>query len=150
MNCALVVHLPCAIVLDSDHAGLLTNLLRFPAPSINYPFSPFLILSQAFLLRNSITPATGVEVVIQNQEMLGVRAQPPERAVDEIIGRKSRGPRGGGPGHRGRPAPPKGMQGIAAGLYERAQAAGLDKAFMSTVADLRVSSGALMWEQVAE
>lgn len=105
---------------------MLTNLLRYPAPSPLYPFSPFLILSQALLLRNSITPTTGVEVVIQNNDILGVKAQPPVREPEQIRNIPSR-------------APQRGVQGLAAGLFERAQAAGLDRAILSTVADIRVS-----------
>ena len=103
-------------VLDSDHAGLLTNLLRYPSPSPLYPFSPFLIMSQALLLRKSINPTTGVEVVIQNNEVLGVKAQPPVREPEQVK-RLPRQP------------PPRGVQGLAAGLFERAQAAGLDQGF---------------------
>ena len=112
-------------VVESDHAGLLTNLLRYPSPSTLYPFSPFLILSQALLLRNSVTPTTGVEVVIQNHEILGVRARTTEREAEPVRVHKA--------------APPRGVQGLAAGLFERAQAAGLDRAILSTVADIRVS-----------
>lgn len=112
-------------MLDSDHSGLLTSLLRYPSPSPLYPFSPHLILSQALLLRNSINPTAGVEVVIQNHEVLGVSPQPPLR--EPVPTRLPPRP------------PPRGVQGLAAGLFERAQAAGLDRAILSTVADLRVS-----------
>lgn len=109
-------------VLDADHGGLLTNLLRYPSPSPTYPFEPSLIMSQALLLRSNVTPATGVEVVIQNQETLGVKAQPPEPVEPTHPARR----RGGGQSSRGRPPPqvPRGVQGLAAGLFERAQAAG--------------------------
>ncbi|RSH90652.1 hypothetical protein EHS25_001257 [Saitozyma podzolica] len=118
-------------LLVADYPTLLTNLLHYPAPSPAYPFSPFLILSQAIFLRNNISPASGVEVVIQNQDILGVRAAPPE--PEEQLGGRSAGR--GGPSIRGRP--PRAMPGFAQGLFERAQAAGLDKAILSTVADLR-------------
>jgi len=68
-----------------------------------------------------------VEVVIQNHEVLGVSAQPPLREPVPVR-----------PPPR---APPRGVQGLAAGLFERAQAAGLDRAILSTVADIRVSQG---------
>lgn len=114
-------------VLDADHGGLLTNLLRYPSPSPTYPFEPSLIMSQALLLRSNVTPATGVEVVIQNQETLGVKAQPPEPAEPtHPARRRGGGAGGGGQSSRGRPPPqvPRGVQGLAAGLFERAQAAG--------------------------
>ena len=94
-------------------------------------------MSQALLLRNSINPTTGVEVVIQNNEVLGVKAQPPVREPEQVK-RLPRQP------------PPRGVQGLAAGLFERAQAAGLDKAFMSTVADLRVRHGLHLETQQAD
>ncbi|ORY25154.1 rab-GTPase-TBC domain-containing protein [Naematelia encephala] len=124
-------------LLEADYPTLLTHLLHYPAPN-PYPFSPYLILSQALLLRDDISPSSGVEVVIQNQDILGVSAKPPDRLPEEVR-RPMRG--GGGAAMyrgngRGRGAP-RGMQGLAAGLFERAQAAGLDKAIMSTVADLR-------------
>lgn len=116
-------------VLDADHGGLLTNLLRYPSPSPTYPFEPSLIMSQALLLRSNVTPATGVEVVIQNQELLGVKAQPPEPVEPtHPARRRGGGVGGGGQSSRGRPPPqaqlPRGVQGLAAGLFERAQAAG--------------------------
>jgi TBC1 domain family protein 5 len=35
-------------------------------------------------------------------------------------------------------SPNRGVQGLAAGLFERAQAAGLDRTLLNTVADIRV------------
>lgn len=68
-----------------------------------------------------------MHVVIQNQELLGVKAQPPER--DEPVPMRGRvGPaltssmRGNVP--RGGTQGMQGVQGLAAGLFERAQAAG--------------------------
>ncbi|KAK8845414.1 hypothetical protein IAR55_006127 [Kwoniella newhampshirensis] len=129
-------------LIEADYPTLLTNLLHYPAPSTTYPFEPFLILSQALFLRNNISPAAGVEVVLQNQDLLGVRASPPEREKDEIHqlrgSARRRGMNRGSMGARGGPRGGKpGVGGLAQGLFERAQAAGLDKAFMSTVADLR-------------
>ncbi|WVR03439.1 hypothetical protein IAU60_000430 [Kwoniella sp. DSM 27419] len=132
-------------LVEADYPTLLTNLLHYPAPSATYPFEPSLVLSQALFLRNNISPTAGVEVVLQNQDMLGVRASPPppERPVESghVMGRGRAGhgfARGGsGRGRGARAGVGAGMGGLAQGLFERAQAAGLDKAFMSTVADLR-------------
>ena len=136
-------------VIEADYSALLTNLLRYPAPSPTYPFDPSLILAQAIFLRDNISPASGVEVVLQNQDLLGVKAQPPEREqerAEEPIRRAGPG-RGSAP-VRGRPStsasPGQGMgqkagvQGFAQGWIDRAQAAGLDKAVLSAVSDLRV------------
>jgi len=136
-------------VIEADYSTLLTNLLRYPAPSPTYPFDPSLIMAQAIFLRDNISPASGVEVVLQNQDLLGVKAQPPERErerAEEPIRRA--GLVRGSAAVRGRPstlASPgqgtgqkAGVQGFAQGWIDRAQAAGLDKAVLSAVSDLRV------------
>lgn len=86
-----------------------------------------------------MSPAGGVEVIMQNQEILGVRAEPPERV--ESDDRPRRGGNAGSSSVRAGSMPSTaraGVQGLAQGLFERAQAAGLDKTFYSTVADIRV------------
>ncbi|WWC58047.1 uncharacterized protein I303_100582 [Kwoniella dejecticola CBS 10117] len=126
-------------LIEADYPTLLTQLLHYPSPSPLYPFEPSLILSQALFLRDNISPTAGVEVVLQNQDILGVKVTPSDRSAETDSGRqpiKSSGDLsagGAGRGSRGR----AGMGGLAQGLFERAQAAGLDKAFMTTVADLR-------------
>jgi len=136
-------------VIEADYSTLLTTLLRYPAPSATYPFVSSLILSQALFLRANVNPAAGVQVVMQNQEQLGISAQPPERTEETLPPRGHSATRGRG-GMRV-PAPPKvGMQGLAAGLYERAQASGWDKTIMSTVADLRVSLEAVLYGCVTD
>lgn len=130
-------------VIEADYPTLLTHLLHYPAPSSTYPFDPALVLSQAIFLRDNITPASGVQVVIQNQDLLGIKAQPPERPVDH----DERPVRRAGPA-RGRvpishnltqqQQQRPGVQGFAQGWLDRAQAAGLDKAVLSAVSDLRV------------
>ena len=101
---------------------LLTSLLRYPAPSVAYPFQPHLILAQAIFLRSNVSPTSGVEVVLQNQDVLGIKIKPPDT---DTAPRRLRQPP--------RPLP----SGIAQGLYQRAQAAGWDQAFLSAVGDLR-------------
>ena len=101
------------------------------------------MISQAIFLRNNISPTSGVEIVIQNQDLLGVKAAIPRS--DDGGGSDTRGPargrgRGSSRGGGGFGSPRPGVGGIAQGIFERAQAAGLDKAILSTVADLRVSS----------
>ena len=111
---------------------------------MTYPFHPHPILSQALALRSNVTPAGGVEVVLQNHEILGIRASPPEGAKVEEERRHQAGPsrRPQGLPGRGATGSPsqigRGVQGLAAGLFDRAQAAGLDRTLMNTVADLRV------------
>lgn len=136
-------------VIEADYPTLLTHLLHYPAPSSTYPFEPSLILSQAVFLRDNISPASGVEVVIQNQDVLGVKAQPPERSdtpppVALPNGRagpssiRTRIPISQNQSHP-QSRPGAGVQGFAQGWLERAQSAGLDKAVLSAVSDLRVS-----------
>jgi TBC1 domain family protein 5 len=124
-------------VIEADYPTLLTQLLHYPAPSPTYPFDPSLILSQAIFLKGNISPASGVEIVLQNQDILGIKAQPPERDRSEEPTR-IRGQRT----PRGRPstgqAQQRGVQGFAQGWIDRAQAAGLDKAVFTAVSDLRV------------
>lgn len=151
-DCQTICHLVIdTAVIEADYSTLLTNLLRYPAPSPTYPFDPSLILAQAIFLRDSISPASGVEVVLRNQDLLGVKAQPPERERERE--RAEEPTRRAGPGRgsapvRGRPStsasPGQGMsqkagvQGFAQGWIDKAQAAGLDKAVLSAVSDLRV------------
>lgn len=109
-------------LLSGDHPMLLTSLLRYPAPSVAYPFQPHLILAQAIFLRSNVSPTSGVEVVLQNQDVLGIKVKPPDT---DAAPKPPRQPP--------RPLP----SGIAQGLYQRAQAAGWDQAFLSAVGDLR-------------
>lgn len=122
---------------------MLTNLLHYPSPSPSYPFNPGLILQQAQRLRDDTSAASGVEVMLQNQELLGVRAggtpvvditDPPASPGYSFFGRNTPSP-----GSNGRARARAGVQSLAQGLFERAQKAGLDKAILSTVTDLRVS-----------
>ncbi|CAK9783198.1 RabGAP/TBC [Cutaneotrichosporon oleaginosum] len=135
-------------LIHADYPTLLTHLLHYPSPSKTYPFKPALILSQAKILRANRTSASGAEVVMQNHEILGVKAGGPDIADNPIdpdattpnsyhLGSgTSPSPR---PGSATRGKARAGMQGLAQGLFERAQKAGLDKAFLSTVNDLRSS-----------
>ena len=126
-------------MIEADYPTLLTQLLHYPAPSPNYSFDPSLILSQAVFLRSNVSPASGVEIVLQNQDLLGIKAQPPERDRSEEPERirGQRAPRGRPSQGQGQ-VQQRGVQGFAQGWIDRAQAAGLDKAVYSAVSDLRV------------
>ncbi|ORX33597.1 rab-GTPase-TBC domain-domain-containing protein [Kockovaella imperatae] len=125
-------------LLNADYTVLLTTLLHYPAPSQTYTLSPFLIITQAVFLRDNITPSAGVEIVMQNQDVLGVKAQPPEPEQRPQHRRPNQSGRSVGRGPPPAQAPPlRGVQGFTAGWFERAQAAGIDRAILSTVADLR-------------
>lgn len=127
-------------VIEADYPSILTHLLHYPAPSDTYPFNPSLILSQANFLRHDVTPTAGVEVVLQNQELLGVKATDRSRINLDVESPTAWRP-GRTPSPRinaARDRARAGVSGLAAGLFERAQKAGLDKAFLSTVNDFRV------------
>ncbi|KAE8543086.1 hypothetical protein D1P53_000573 [Cryptococcus gattii VGV] len=131
-------------LIDADYPTLLTNLLHYSAPSSTYPFEPFLILAQALFLRSDSSPAAGVEIVIQNQDLLNVKAAPrnPERDASDPSSYRTRFADGRGNGRTISGTVKERLQkggvgGLAQGLFERAQAAGLDKAFLSTVNDFR-------------
>ncbi|KGB77227.2 TBC1 domain family member 5 [Cryptococcus deuterogattii R265] len=131
-------------LIDADYPTLLTNLLHYPAPSSTYPFEPFLILAQALFLRSDNSPAAGVEIVIQNQDLLNVKAAPKnqERDASDPSSYRTRFADGRGNGRTISGTVKERLQkggvgGLAQGLFERAQAAGLDKAFLSTVNDFR-------------
>lgn len=126
---------------------MLTNLLHYPSPSPSYPFNPGLILQQAQRLRDDTSPASGVEIMLQNQELLGVRAggsaavdisEPAAAAPGYSFFGRSTPP----PGGNGKVRAKGGVQSLAQGLFERAQKAGIDKAILSTVSDIRVSEPA--------
>lgn len=132
-------------VIHADYPTLLTHLLHYPSPSTTYPFKPSLILTQARLLQSNVSSASGAEVVMENHELLGIKASGPDADASAdpdassnsfLFGRGATpSPR---PGSATRGKARAGVQGLAQGLFERAQKAGLDKAFMSTVNDLRV------------
>ncbi|RXK39143.1 hypothetical protein M231_03648 [Tremella mesenterica] len=111
-------------LIDAEYPTLLTHLLHFPSPSPTYPFQPHLIISQALFLRNTTSPAGGVEVVLQNRDLLGIKVKPPDQSPWTP--------------HTGSAGPPRlRPTGLAQGLYARAQAAGWDTAILSAVGDLR-------------
>lgn len=129
-------------MIEADYGSILTHLLHYPAPSDTYPFNPSLILSQANFLRHDVSPTAGVTIVIQNQDLLGVKATDRNRITIDHDSPTAWRP-GGTPSprpHSSRDRTRAGVSGLAAGLFERAQKAGLDKAFMSTVNDLRVGA----------
>ena len=129
-------------VIEADYPTLLTQLLHYPAPSPIYSFDPSLIITQAIFLRGNVSPASGVQVVLQNQELLGIKAQPPERdRTDGPVRLRGQRAARGRPTYQGQAQNQQrgaGVQGFAQGWIDRAQAAGLDKAVYSAVSDLRV------------
>nr|ODN86624.1 TBC1 domain family member 5 [Cryptococcus depauperatus CBS 7841] len=136
-------------IIGADYPMMLTNLLHYPSPSQSYPFETSLILTQAINLRSNISPAAGVEIVIQNQDLLGIKIAGVDDEQDNMTSHGTHSRLSGRSGIREEstiligPTKPRvqkgGVGGLAQGLFERAQAAGLDKAFMATVNDLKRS-----------
>jgi TBC1 domain family member 5 len=118
---------------------ILTTLLRYPPHSASFPLSVPLILSQAVLIRDNVAPSTGAAITLQNQEQLGIKALAEEAEV-EVETRRPMPRRVGPPQGRQGVVQSSPLEGLAKGLLERAQAAGLDKAILSTVSEFRVSA----------
>lgn len=147
-------------VIHADYSEALTTLLRYPVK--DPPLSISLLLSQALALREtSISPAAGVGIVMQNQELLGISAHPPSPDIEEDLRRQQRRPRplaGGTTGVAPSLASPSqfgvnaagrmaqlqmgiaglGLGDVAKGLLEKGQSLGIDQAILSRVEGIRV------------
>lgn len=89
-------------VISSDYSGQLTYLLRYPSDAT--PTSPTvihtsLLLQQAQALQASATPSTGVTIVMQNRDLLGIPVDVPIPEVEPPRRRPARG--GAAPGRGG-------------------------------------------------
>ncbi|CED83991.1 Ypt/Rab-specific GTPase-activating protein GYP6 [Phaffia rhodozyma] len=153
-------------IIYADYSEALTILLRYPTsePPLLIP----LLLQQAILLRDSTpSPALGVSVVMENQAILGIPANPPRHSQEEDVAAvsRSRGRLGVGGARQSQTLPSKGMasrlamarnfdlsgamgaaqqaaagigiQDLAKGLMERGQALGIDKSLLGKVAEIR-------------
>lgn len=80
-------------VLAGDYSDCLTSLLRYPGDSADYPLNPRLLVRQALILRDSPTPTTGVHLIIQNSDLLGISAQAPKSDEEEGADRRLISPR---------------------------------------------------------
>ncbi|SPO25529.1 related to molybdenum cofactor biosynthetic protein [Ustilago trichophora] len=64
-------------LLAGDHSSALQSLLRYPAEA---QIQPNLLIKQAIILRdNGLQPSTGVAVVMQNRDLLGIAV----RSIDD-------------------------------------------------------------------
>lgn len=80
-------------MLAGDYSDCLTSLLRYPGDSADYPLNPRLLVRQALILRDSPTPTTGVHLIIQNSDLLGISAQAPKSDEEEGVHRRLISPR---------------------------------------------------------
>lgn len=89
-------------MLAGDYSDCLTSLLRYPGHSAEYPLDPLLLIQQALDIKEAPTPTTGVHLIIQNADLLGIPAQAPHLVdSDESQGRQ--GPPQRGPPRRQQP-----------------------------------------------
>lgn len=144
-------------VIYADYSEALTTLLRYPTS--NPPLSITLLLSQSVLLANSaLSPTLGVSLVMENQAVLDIPANPPppsseeERPKRRMHSEKDQarvGSRltlarnfdfGGAVGAAQQAAAGIGIHDLAKGLMEKGQALGIDKNLLGRVAEMRVSN----------
>jgi hypothetical protein len=85
-------------VLAGDYSDSLTSLLRYPGHSQEYPLDPLLLIQQALDIKEAPTPTTGVHLIMQNADLLGIPAQAPEIHPPEDLNQR-------GPSRRGPPRP---------------------------------------------
>lgn len=122
-------------LLNSDYTGALTLLLRYPAPiSSETDYNIPLLISQAIYLRDNVSIAAGE---VCNQQNIEVGATAGE--ASNLRGGRRKLPQevgnAGGKGH----SLAEGVGGLAKGVYDRAEALGINKAFFGTFNDIRVS-----------
>lgn len=165
-------------VIPSDYSSQLTYLLRYPADplaagSTQEPHGVHhasLLLHQALTLQMSPTPTTGVSVIHENKNLLGISTEVPPPVSPPVHRRPRHGSRSrsftntngslvpGEPGnskgiHSRQTSSPMGLpESLARGLFERGESLGINKTVMNAVSELKVrhicflsvpSSGAL-------
>lgn len=97
-----LTHVPRHVtVLAGDYSDCLTSLLRYPGHSQEYPLDPLLLIQQALDIKEAPTPTTGVHLIIQNADLLGIPAQAPE--VKQSAALDQRGTSRRGPPHPQQP-----------------------------------------------
>jgi TBC1 domain family protein 5 len=145
--------------MSSDYSTQLTHLLRYPTlPSLtsqsiqNAPHHAMLLLKQALALQMSPTPSTGISIIIENRNLLGIPLEVPVPQPSPIRNRaglqssalegQSRDIAGGMNSHtrNGSSHLPLGLpEAITRGFLDKGESLGINKAFMSAVSDLKVS-----------
>lgn len=146
-------------LLDSDYSGFLQLLLRYPAPSDgNHRID--LLLSQATFIRDNVSADAGERCRAQNVDERATAGVASGGHVDTDQRRRrghgktisaSAGPGGmAGAAAAALLAEGGGIVGdIAKGVYGRAEALGINKAFFGTFNEIRVSRLRFAWERRA-
>ena len=167
-------------VIPSDYSGQIAYLLHYPSlpsPSTDSsassaaadsapPINPAnLLLRQALTLQMSPSPTTGVSIVYENRNLLGIPVEVPEappppvrrrpRLVEKRQSQDGAAARGlgesaGAGGSLGRTwharqqSTPLGLpEMLARGLLERGESLGINKTVMNAVSELKVSARSL-------
>lgn len=151
---------PCPVI-PSDYSGQLTYLLRYPStPGDNTADTltvhhTTLLLRQALTLQMSPSPTTGVSIIHENRNLLGIPVEvpepppPPARRRPKAGGRgpsfsagSSAGAQRGASakfGHLRQQSNPMALpEMLARGLLERGESLGINKTVMNAVSELKV------------
>ncbi|KZT70178.1 RabGAP/TBC [Daedalea quercina L-15889] len=147
-------------LIPSDYSGQLTFLLRYPStpgdttsetPTVHHGT---LLLSQALTLQMSPSPTTGVSVIHENRNLLGIPVEVPEPPPPPARRRLRAGGQGqsfsagsSARGHRGmssrieharqQSSPMALPEILARGLLERGESLGINKTVMNAVSELK-------------
>lgn len=158
-------HIQIVTVIPSDYSEQLTYLLRYPSsPSSSSSSSnsstihhATLLLRQALTLQMSPSPSTGVSVIYENRNLLGIPTEVPEpppppprrrpRPSDRgqsfsanIASRREQGSTSKS-AHARQQSTPMGLpEMFARGLLERGESLGINKTVMNAVSELKVGS----------
>ncbi|KZT56423.1 hypothetical protein CALCODRAFT_317884 [Calocera cornea HHB12733] len=130
---AMLLRIRNQLLATDDYSMLLTYLLRYP--SLN-PTVPSLLVKQALFLRETALPTSGVTVMLQNRDVLGVPIEASPRDPPKQVPTRHREMAPRTDGHYERVAPGL-TELIAKSLMDRADTVALNRAFLSTVAELR-------------
>ncbi|KAH7923851.1 RabGAP/TBC [Leucogyrophana mollusca] len=142
-------------LIPSDFSGQLTYLLRYPPcqlPEDGAPHHAIVLLRQAAALEMSPTPSTGVALMIENRNLLGIslevpdpptparrRPRAPERGHQVSTSESQfQGVAGGHGTEQGRAQHQMGLpELIARGLLDRGESLGINKTVMNAVSELK-------------
>ncbi|KAF9264818.1 RabGAP/TBC, partial [Marasmius fiardii PR-910] len=134
-------------LIPADYTGQLSVLLKYPAaPTSGEPgfgHHTSLLIRQALALQMSPNPSTGLSLVTENRNLLGIPIEVPEpapaprrRAAQTISDKSS--PRRSSEHTRQASSPQLGFpEMFARGIVERGESLGINKTLMSAVSELR-------------
>ncbi|KAJ3717673.1 rab-GTPase-TBC domain-containing protein [Lentinula guzmanii] len=131
------------VLIPADYTTQLTSLLRYPKPplrvdSTNTAHHTSLLIRQALALQLSPTPATGVSVVAENQNLLGIPMEIPEiSAAPRKNGQPARSKPPSGHTRQQSSQPQGGLPEMLGGLLERGESLNINRTLMSAVTELK-------------